>query len=385
LVEAELRRRIRAQGRITFAEFMEVVLYLPGGGYYATTSRIGRRGDFLTSPETHPIFGALLARLAAFMWRALGSPVPFQIVEYGAGSGSLCRQMLEAAPCLDGDFASALRYLIVEVSGSLRAAQQAELSDLANRVRWADPADANESAVGCVVANELVDALPVHRLKITGAGPEEVYVGLAAGRYLELLGTPSRPELPVYLSDQGVRPPGGSVVEINLAAREWLRKAAGRLHRGYVLVLDYGGAAPDLYRGAGPRGNLRCFSRHGWTDDPYDRPGLQDISAPVDFSDLAGTGERIGLQLVHEFSQANLLSGLGLGEALRWLQTSSLPVEERERNRAAMLALADPRGLGGYRALIQRKAAPAVELTGPALLSVCPPPLLPSRPMTWPE
>ena len=173
-VEAELRRRIRAQGRITFAEYMEVALYLLGGGYYEAHAGIGRRGDFLTSPETHPVFGALVARLMARMWRELGKPRPFTIIEYGAGTGSLCRQIVEAAPGVDGRFAESLEYSIVERSAFLRALQQAKLIDLAERVGWAHPSKMGEPAVGCVLANEVVDALPVHRVRTVGGEVREL-------------------------------------------------------------------------------------------------------------------------------------------------------------------------------------------------------------------
>ncbi len=126
-VEAELRRRLRARGRITFAEYQAIALYLLDGGYYEAHAELGRGGDYLTSPETHPVFGALLARLVHSLWRAAGAPEPCYLLEYGAGTGSLCRQVLGAAPRLEADFDRCLQYAILERSAYLRALQQAAL------------------------------------------------------------------------------------------------------------------------------------------------------------------------------------------------------------------------------------------------------------------
>jgi SAM-dependent MidA family methyltransferase len=381
-VEAELRRRIRAQGRITFAEFMQVALYLLDGGYYEAHAEIGRSGDFLTSPETHPLFGALLAQLCRLIWQALGAPERFWVIEYGAGTGSLCLQILEAAPRLDSGFAAALDYCIIEVSAFLRAFQQARLITLVDRVRWAHPDKPFAGEMGCVLANEVVDALPVHRLRVVEGELRELYTSLAGDRYLELVGRPSRPEVLCSLAEAHSRPPEGSVVEISLAAREWLRDAADRIETGYLVTMDFGGSAADLYAKATARGGLKCFRRHGWTDDPYDRPGLQDITTPVDFTQLVRVGASLGLEVVAEISQQELLQSLGFATA-----ASSLPgqlrVEERERNLRGMGALVSPQGLGGYRALIQSKSAPRFALSAPERWEWVP--LLPEEAPGWPE
>jgi SAM-dependent MidA family methyltransferase len=357
-----VRRRLRARGRIPFAEFMEVALYLPDGGYYEATVGPGREGDFLTSPETHPVFGALLARLARALWLALGAPNPFHLIEYGAGTGSLCRQVLEAAPHLGSGFDQALIYTIIERSAFLRALQQAALLDLVARVSWVRPEDGDTFACGCVVANEVVDAIPVHRVRMRG-GLQERYVVAAADRYLEVDGAPSRPELAAYFESAAVWPPEGAVAEVCLGARPWLEEAAGRLTQGYLVTVDYGAPAARLYGEATPRGGLKCFSRHGWTDDPYDRPGLQDITAPVDLTHLDRVGGELGLESEPLIAQGDLLQALGLRADLAAVESrADLPVAERERNLRAMLSLADPHGLGGFQVLLQRKGVPRPRL-----------------------
>jgi len=382
-VETELRRRMRAQGRITFAEFMEVALYLPGGGYYQAHVSLGRTGDFLTSPETHPLFGALLTRLARAAWCALDRPAPFHVIEYGAGSGALCRQVVTAAQATDGKFAKDLRYVIVEASALLRGEQQARLQDLGEVVTWAPSAEMTEYAAGCVLANEVADALPVHRLRVEGERLHELYVARPAGEYAEVSGPLSTSELEAYFLRAGVRPPEGAVVEVCLEARPWLADAAARLARGYLALLDYGGAADDLYVRATPRGGLKCFSRHGWTDDPFDRPGLQDITAPVDFTDLSRAGEEAGWEASAEMTQRELLLALGAGRAGEQVAAWEGPVMERERNLRAMAALVAPEGLGRFRALIQRKGAPPLQYQGADMEATLYVPLLRSPVEEW--
>ncbi len=175
------------------------------------------------------------------------------------------------------------------------------------------------------------------------------------------------------------------MVEIGLAARRWLRAAADRVERGYLVTIDFGGSAGSLYASATPRGGLKCFHRHGWTDDPFDRPGLQDITAPVDFTSLAASGEAVGLRSVLEVSQRRLLRSLGVQRCLDELEAGDLPVQEREGNRRAMLSLCARSGLGDYRVLIQAKGAPDVSLTrlGPGTSLWCP--LRPAESTEWPD
>jgi SAM-dependent MidA family methyltransferase len=384
-VEAEIQRRIRAEGRITFAEFMETALYLPQGGYYEKHVEIGRAGDFLTSPEVHPVFGALLARLASLMWYALGAPRPFAIIEYGAGTGALCQQILTSALQIDAGFASALRYQIVERSTFLRAQQEENLTSAPGPVRWVDPADPAEPAVGCVLSNEVADALPVHRVLTEAEGTRELYVGLAADRYLELRGPLSQPGISEYLSATQIPPPAGSVVEVNLAARDWLSDVGRRLAHGYAVTIDFGGEADELLGTASPRGGLKCFYRHGWSDDSFDRPGLQDLTAPVDFTLLRRAGAEVGLAAQAQMTQCDLLTSLGVRSVLSRIGSGDLRADERELNLSAIEALAAPGALGGHRVLIQCKDAPDFALTEQAGLDEGPLPLLRKRDQAWPQ
>ena len=382
-VEAELRRRIRARGAIPFAEFMEVALYHPGGGYYEGHVEFGPRGDFVTSPETHPAFGALLARLTCRMWRALGQPPEFHVIEHGAGTGSLCRQLLSAAPACEPGFDAVLRYTIVETSAHLRARQQESLADFGPRLAWVSPGAAVRVPAGCVLANEVVDALPVHRVVLQAGVLREAQVALVDDRYSEVLGAPTAPELAAHLARLAVPLLEGQPLEICLAAGPWLRSAAAMLGTGYLLAIDYGGAGEELVRAAGPRGGLRCFSQHGWTDDPYDQPGLQDITAPVDFAELAWQAQASGLAVESEQSQRELLLGLGLRALATALTALDLPVTERQRNLRALSDLIGPAGLGRFRALLVRKCAPSLETAAADVEFTTGTPLLPAETQGW--
>ncbi len=385
-VEAELRRRLRAQGRITFAEFMETALYLPQGGYYEKHVGIGRAGDFLTSPEVHPIFGALLARLVCRMWRARSerrgrSPSSSTVPGLARCAGRCSRRRRRSTTIS----ASALRYEIVERSAFLRAQQEENLAGAPGRVAWVDPGDSVDSAVVCVLSNEVVDALPVHRVLVEAEGARELYVGLAADRYLELRGPLSQPGLAEYLSAAKARPPVGSVVEVNLVARGWLGDVSRRLGRGYVITIDFGGEADELLGTATPRGGLKCFYRHGWSDDPFDRPGLQDLTAPADFTFLRRAGAEVGLATQAQMTQCDLLTSLGVRSALSRIEASELRADERQLNLSAIEALAAPGALGGHRVLIQGKDAPGFACDEQTELGEVPLPLLRKRDEAWPE
>jgi SAM-dependent MidA family methyltransferase len=252
---AALRARIRAAGPLPVATFMDQALYHPRYGYYTTLrAPPGPRGDFYTSPEAHPAFGALLARQVQEVWERLGQPPAFTLEEWGAGSGRLAADVLAAAPALAPAFGASLRYAIVERSPALRRAQQRLLRPWGERVTWPDPEPASGSVVGCVLAHELLDAFAVHRVVRRGADWRELYVDLAppggaavGAAFVEREGPPSTPALADYFARLGLLPPEGVVAEVNLGALAWLRAIAARLTRGALLVVDYAHPAEVLY------------------------------------------------------------------------------------------------------------------------------------------
>lgn len=351
---ALIRERIEAQGPLSFAEFMRLALYHPAHGYYiAPDLRFGREGDFLTAPETHPAFGALVCRFLARLWAQMGAPARFTVVEAGAGTGALAAQIWRYAAEHHPNLAAALEYLVVETSPSLRARQQRALHALSANARWLESLDEVPpgSVEGCLLTNELLDALPVHRVQMTDRGLQELYVGLRDGEFADLPGPLSTPEIARFFVHVGVMPPEGTIAEVGLEAVAWYRQAAGCLARGVLLTIDYGYPATELYTPARPRGTLLCYYRHAANEEPYRRIGTQDITAHVDLTALTRAGEEAGLQTRALQTQREWLHSLGIEE---WLDGhGSGPT--REWPRRDLVALVHPGALGRLKVLVQAK------------------------------
>jgi len=348
-LEALIQQRIRSEGPMPFAAFMELALYHPEYGYYNNVERprIGPSGDFLTSPETHPAFGFLLARRLLELWQGLACPPEFTVVEMGPGSGSLAGQILAAAPQHSRDFAAAMRYALIETSPSFQVHQKERLSSLEEKVVWWKDLSEAQGLVGCFLSNELVDAFPVHRVRMEGGELQEYYVILEGDRFTEVPGKPSTPELKAYFEEPGVLLPEGCRAEVNLKAKEWIASLGMALKRGFVLTIDYGHLAHELYSARFREGTLLCYYRHTLTDNPYIRVGRQDITAHVDFSCLMRAGAKAGLKAVQYETQRNFLLGLGFQERLR--------DEPRGPGFSALQALIAPERLGKLKVLIQLK------------------------------
>jgi SAM-dependent MidA family methyltransferase len=354
--------RIEAEGPIPFRDFMEMALYYPGLGYYTSRrEKIGREGDYLTSPEVSPYFGALIGRQLREMWQAMGNPRRFDVTECGAGTGTLAADVLSWAGRSEPEFAEVLRYVIVEASAPLRERQRSRLAECATaeEVRWAEaiPADTQ----GCILSNELLDALPVHRVRMEDGELLEVLVWWTGAEFAETT-RPASPVLTGYFHDLGLQPGEWCTVEVNLAALDWVRSAAAALGRGFLMTFDYGYEAQELYASWRTDGTLLCFYRHNPSNDPYARIGRQDMTAHVDFTSVMRAGEDAGLTTVGVVSQAEFLSNLGIGDALQAQEGGNL--EEQFARRRAVMELIDPGGLGRVRALIQAKGAGGVDLTG---------------------
>lgn len=356
-----IRERIAAAGgRITFAEYMDLALYHPAHGYYsAGTVTLGRGGDFTTSPEVDPAFGALLGAFARRCDAALGHPPVFLLAEHGAGSGRLLADLLEALRTADPGLYARLRPVIVERSPALRARQAATLAagGHAGRVEWTEYA----TGAGLVFSNELLDAFPVHRVVGTAAGLEELYVTLdPAGGLVETRGPLSNPALTEYFAAAGVAPPPARPAEVNLAAPAWMHAAAAGLERGFLLTIDYGDSAARIYSDLRPQGTLLCYSNGRVTDDPYAAPSWQDMTAHVDFTTVQRAGEAAGLTTITATRQMQFLVDLGIGERIAALSATqpgtAADFQATLAQRQRLFRLIDPDGLGRFHVLVQRKS-----------------------------
>jgi len=302
-----------AGGWISFARYMELALYAPGLGYYSGGSRkFGVEGDFLTAPELTPLFGRALARQVA---QVLAASSP-RVIEAGAGSGRLAADLLPALAALG---CAPERYQILELSGELRARQQATLAEkapeFADRIEWLDELPQRFS--GCLIGNEVLDAMPTHALRWSDESSQpgvlERGVVLAGGRLAFAERPASGALLEAALALPVAAPYRG---EISLAARSWISELAGRLEQGAMLLIDYGLPRHELYHPERDGSSLRCHYRHRVHDDPLWFPGLSDITSHVDFTAVAEAAFDAGLEILGYISQANFLINCGIGDLL---------------------------------------------------------------------
>lgn len=369
-LKAAIRERIAAEDRIPFREFMAMALYHPQHGYYSSPrQRMGRHGDYLTSPEVNPIFGSLVAKQLAQMWQAMGEPQPFTIVEMGAGSGLLARDILAWASRRAPDFFQALKYCLIEVNDWLVENQRRLLHQVdasLTKASWLPSLEAiaAESVSGCFLSNELIDSFPVHRVAVRDGRLHELYVGWQEERFVESLGPPFTPLLGDYFERLGLLPGEGCSAEVNLEALEWMKAVASALRRGFVLTFDYGYPAEELYARWRKDGTLLCFYRHNPSTDPYARLGRQDMTSHVDFTSLVQAGREHGLEPLGLTSQSRFLAALGIAAGLERQADGELSLEEYYARRRAVTELIDPASLGRIKVLIQAKGVGQPKLWG---------------------
>ena len=341
--------RIRTSGPISFAEFMDLSLYHPELGYYARAAqKTGRAGDFFTSVDVGPIFGELLAKQFAEMWRLLSPtaqgrrPKVFDLVEAGAGSGRLARDILDAARARDPDFYSTIRLSLVEASATARVAQAETLGPHAALLSHSSAA-LPEEIHGVIYANELLDALPTHVVVMTEAGLREVFIDIHASRdsaqaprFVERLEELSTPRIAEYLARAGAEMHGGWRAEVNLRAQDWTKRAAASLRHGFMVLIDYGHDERELYNASHSAGTLTSYKQHSHLADFLQTPGETDLTAHVDLSAVTRTAEQSGLDVVARLDQTYFMLGLGIPD----LEGLSL------RQRLALKTLLLPGGLG---------------------------------------
>lgn len=366
---AAISSEITRNGPIPFVRFMELALYHPQYGYYmrqpdeAKAERIGWSGDFYTSSDVHPILGRAIAAQARQMDALLGHPTPFTIVEMGAGKGLLARDCLAAIQARQDDFASRVRYVLIERSPAMQALQRQNLAPWLNQpglVTWVEGLDAlaPQSVTGLFFSNELVDAFPVHRIQIAGGQAQELFVDYRDGHFEECLKPLSTPALGQYLQRLNQTWPEGYRTEMNLQALEWMDQVAQRIDRGFVVTIDYGHTAQDLYGPERKNGTFLCYYQQLTGDVPYERIGQQDMTAHVDFTSLATVGAAAGLNVTGFTNQMSFLMGLGVEEMIGQLDPESPEF-------GAAIHLLKPDGMGRtFKILVQHRGIERPDLDG---------------------
>jgi SAM-dependent MidA family methyltransferase len=355
---------IRAGGPMTFARFMELALYDPEAGYYANgATGPGRHGDFLTAPEGHPIFGWSVARHLEAVWDATGRPSRFVVREHGAGSGALAAGILDGLRRSASHLLEAIRYQAVDVAPARLDALVGRLAE-SGLDHHLEPLD-GAPAPGVILANELLDALPVHRVEgAADGGVLERFVTLPSTTdgdrsFATSLGPPSTPALAARLEAEQVSLAPGQPAEICLAVDDWVARAAEPLERGALLLIDYGYPAAELYASA--RGStLRAYHRHRVHADPFVAIGRQDLTAHVDLTAVERAARAVGLEPLGRTTQGPFLADLGAGELLVALQTDpASTLESYLGARSALMRMLDPRATGGFAVLAFGRGLPA--------------------------
>ena len=361
IVLEKIRQSPKSQ--LTFADYMDVILYDPQYGYYSSGAvEIGSEGDFFTAVSLGKDFGELLAIQLFQMWQNLHCPNNFSLVEMGAGNGDLAKDIINYLQEHHSDFIAVLNYIIIEKSPSLRDIQQQKLADFNNiNLTWKSWDEIPDNKlVGCCFSNELVDAFPVHQIVINNQSLQEVFVIEQEGQITEYYDEISTDKLQQYFDLVKIEImkqdyPQDYRTEVNLMALDWVETVAKKLDKGYLLTIDYGYQAAKYYHPQRSQGTLKCYYQHRHHNNPYVNLGQQDITTHVDFTALENQGKKLGLETIGFTKQAIFLMALGLGERLQELSSGKYNLREIFQRRNALHQLIDSTGLGGFGVLIQGK------------------------------
>lgn len=346
--------QISRNGPVPFARFMEWALYHPQHGYYSSGRvRVGDdSGDFTTSPHVSEVFAGCLARFAASVDGALGTPGTFILIEGGPGEGRLARDLLDRLASREPDLYRRTRYHLDEISPALRQRQRDVLAPHGERVRWGLPQEPGE---GLYLSNELLDALPVHRLLRRGDEVLEIWVGIEGSELREILIPPK--DLGVARDGLELLAGEGYQVEVRPGVGPWLSSASGFLRRGVVLSIDYGDEAKRLFGPRRPDGTCVGYRDHRQTAELLAAPGEQDLTAQVDFTAVRRAGEALGLRSAPLLKQREFLFATGLLQELEEAQLSDhTEVDKYELRQAVAPLLMPGSGMGEvFKVLVQTK------------------------------
>ena len=324
-----LREQIRHEGPITFHDWMKAALYDPDGGYYQRSDlqRWGRRGDYRTSPERSELFAVTFARYFARLYDELERPEKWTIVECGAGDGRFAAGVLGALANRFPAVFAATQYVVNELSDDAKRRTEEQLTEFAGRVEFC--ADLPFVDVGIYFSNELLDAFPVHRV-MKDAELSELYVDVSLnGDFEWTTGPLSTQRLAEVYSTYSLDLAHGQIIEINLEVEEWFAQVAEKLSKGFVITVDYGAEADELYDPVlRPQGTLRAFSGHEFVDDVLAQPGEVDITASVNWTQVKRIGERLGLKVIDFAPQDKFLLDAGLLEEMKDLTAAAGAAEK---------------------------------------------------------
>lgn len=318
LAEEKIIEKIKKEGPLSFHDFMEIALYDPAAGYYTSSGeKIGSNGDYYTSAYLTEIFAAMIGKQLEEMWQIMNKQ-EFAIIEYGAGIGLLCSDILDYlnnSPLYDH-----LTYYIIEKSPAMIEKEKTVLAGKDDKVRWINSIGDISGISGCILSNEVVDNFAVHQVVMQDE-LMELFVDYN-GKFIERL-QPASAALKDYLQRFNIQLPKGYRTEINLEAESWIKEIATALKKGFVLTIDYGHTANEFYSNQRSSGTLLCYYKHTINDDPFQHIGEQDITTHVNFSALVEAGSQEGFNYCGFTNQSNFLLSLGLVNYLRQVEEAS--------------------------------------------------------------
>ena len=355
-----LRELIRREGPITFHDWMRAALYDPSGGYYQRSDleRWGREGDYRTSPERSELFAATFARYFAKLYDELQRPEAWTIVECGVGDGRFAAGVLRALAERFPRVFAATQYVAYDSSSDALRRARERLIEFGERVEFCSDFALLSASHGIYFSNELLDAFPVHRVVQDAEGLSELYVSLDHnGSFEWLTGPLSTRRLSEFVRHYSVQLAPGQIIEINLAIDDWFVEVAARLENGFLITVDYGAEASELYDPVRrPQGSLRAFSRHSFVDDLLAQPGEYDITSTVNWTQVKSVGEQLRFRIVDFASQDKFLLNAGLleemGSMLEELETMAEKLSLSTSAREMIL----PGGMASsFQVLVQRR------------------------------
>jgi SAM-dependent MidA family methyltransferase len=360
MLEKKIVEKIKGGGPITFKQFMEMSLYDPEYGYYASRKmKIGREGDYYTSSHLHPVFGALVGKQVLDMWKLMGKLKDFKIIEIGAGAGYVCKDMLDSLK--KTEFFDSINYIIIELNPEVMDKQKSLLSEFSHKVQWFSTLSQVGNIRGCIFSNELIDAFPVHLVQMDGE-LKEIYVTIGKETFEEERGPLSTDAISEYFTENSIELEKKYKTEVNLKIKDFLNDINNSLTEGFVMSIDYGYSARDYYNEDRNRGTLMCYHRHQLSENPYQNVGEQDITAHVNFSSVKHWGDNIGLQTLGFCSQGAFLVSLGIDVEIKRLSTAS---DDYLFELARIKKLILPEGMGdSHKVIIQYKGDTPKKLKG---------------------
>ena len=352
-----LRKLIQREGSITFHDWMKAALYDRDGGYYqrADRQRWGRAGDYRTSPERSELFASTFARYFV----KLASEVNLTIVESGAGDGSFAAGVLRTLREQFPSHFAETRYVVYELSDDARRRAQERLSEFGERVEFCSDWEQLTVNSGIYFSNELLDAFPVHRIVLSDEGVSELYVAVDAnGEFVSTTGPLSTPRLTEFIDEYSIELIKDHVIEINLAIDDWLSSISEKLETGFLITVDYGAEASELYDAMlRPEGTLRGFSDHAFVENLLAVPGEYDLTTTINWTQVKNVGEKLGWKVIEYAPQDKFLLTAGLPEQLQYRLSRAQTGAERVALTTGARDMILPGGMASsFQVLVQKRS-----------------------------